>query len=195
VTSKEVSDVYGLVLTGGKSLRMGKDKSFINYHGKPQQEHLYNVLKTFLPKVYISHRSGQKIVSGLDNIEDQFKIESPLNGILSAFQHNPKVAWLVVACDMPLIGTKEVSLILKERKPKKLATCFLGTDQKPHPLFTIYEPNAYQSLKKHASKSISPRAFLMANDINIVTATSNDFLRNANSPEEYDELKKLIKKD
>ena len=38
--SETVPTIKGLVLTGGKSTRMGTDKSELNYHGKPQKEWL-----------------------------------------------------------------------------------------------------------------------------------------------------------
>ncbi|MDX1629355.1 MAG: NTP transferase domain-containing protein, partial [Fulvivirga sp.] len=159
MTSKEISEVYGLVLTGGRSTRMKQDKSLLCYHQKPQYIHLYEQLKQFLPQVYISVREND--TKQLPAIVDTYNIESPLNGILSAFEYNSRVAWLVVACDMPFIQDKDMLLLLKQRDHTQVATTYIGTDGNPHPLFTIYEPAARDSLLQHAKNSLSPRDFLL----------------------------------
>ncbi|NNE77041.1 MAG: NTP transferase domain-containing protein, partial [Pricia sp.] len=48
--------IYGLVLAGGKSSRMGKDKGLIPYHGMPQREYLYHLLGRVCDKTFLSIR-------------------------------------------------------------------------------------------------------------------------------------------
>ena len=92
-----VTDLYGLILTGGRSSRMGKDKSLLEYHSKPQSQHLYELVKEFLPNTYLSVRAGQQFDYQGDFIEDQLSTKGPINGILSAMQTSPGKAWLVLA--------------------------------------------------------------------------------------------------
>ncbi len=40
-------DIYGLILTGGFSKRMGMEKAQLNYHGKPQFSYLFELIKPF----------------------------------------------------------------------------------------------------------------------------------------------------
>ena len=44
--SKETK-IHGLVLAGGKSIRMGHDKSVINWHGKEQRYYIADLLEKF----------------------------------------------------------------------------------------------------------------------------------------------------
>jgi molybdopterin-guanine dinucleotide biosynthesis protein A len=71
----------GLILAGGKSTRMGQDKGMIDYHGKPQREYLVDLLKPYCLEVFISSKENIK----QNTIADHFDLDSPLNGILSAF--------------------------------------------------------------------------------------------------------------
>ena len=54
------SILNGLVLAGGKSKRMGRDKSSIQWHGKEQQYYMADLLKPQCNEVYISRRQEQE---------------------------------------------------------------------------------------------------------------------------------------
>ncbi|MBK6976844.1 MAG: NTP transferase domain-containing protein [Cytophagaceae bacterium] len=65
----------------------------------------------------------------------------PYGAILSAFKFNPNVAWLVLACDMPLVGKNEIDFLIQNRNPSKIATaCYNPETNFPDPLFTIWGP-------------------------------------------------------
>ena len=83
----------GLILAGGKSVRMGVDKSALQVNGSTQVAYLAELLKPFVDQVFVSIRDEQKNLQqfkGLEIITDKFKTASPLNGILSAMQTQPK---------------------------------------------------------------------------------------------------------
>jgi molybdenum cofactor guanylyltransferase len=174
----------GLILCGGKSSRMGKDKSLISYHGKPQRDHLIELLKPFCPQVCLSMPAGVKATQSI--IPDHFDLNSPLNGILSAFHYDPEAAWLTVPVDMPNITEKTIEFLLKNRDPLKAATCFLDSDEEgPEPLFTVWEAKAKPLLFdffNHGEKS--PRKFLMEYDAKMLPAPQASWLLNVNTPEE-----------
>ena len=99
-------DLYGLVLAGGQSSRMGEDKALLKYHGQTQLEYGYKLLEKFCAKTFISinHKhSAEKTRKKFPFIIDQFEQGGPLNGIASALSAHPDKAWLVIACDLPLL--------------------------------------------------------------------------------------------
>ena len=116
----------GLILAGGKSLRMGVDKSTLQIHGKPQVAHLTAILEPFVEQVFISVRDEQKNsthLNGLEIITDEYKTASPLNGILSAMKTHPELSWLVIAVDMPNITADAIKILIQNRNKKSAATC------------------------------------------------------------------------
>ncbi len=180
----------GLVLTGGQSRRMGKDKSLLVYQGKPQREYLFDLLSSVCSKVFTSCRTDQEVPPELNPIFDQFDFPGPINGILSAFQTSPDVSWLILAVDMPFIDDTALDFLGKNRDKNKVATCFLNMREKfPEPLLTLWEPSAYPLLLNFAnSGNISPRAFLEQADIKAIPPPNEKILLNINYPKDMGPL-------
>ena len=107
--------IYGLVLAGGRSSRMGRDKGLIVYNNKPQREYIADLLREFCAQVYVSCKTKEYIPAELNPLPDQFDLEGPLNGILSAFEKNNSVAWLTVPIDMPYVDGAVLAYLLKHR--------------------------------------------------------------------------------
>ncbi|MBK5279731.1 MAG: NTP transferase domain-containing protein [Bacteroidia bacterium] len=184
-------ELYGLVLAGGKSSRMGKDKGLIDYHGKPQREHLFDLLSKFCDHVFTSCRAEQHIPASLNPICDKFDLDSPLNGILSSFELHTDKTWLVVAVDMPFVNEEVFQFLILNRDPTKVATCFFDSDGKlPEPLLTIWEPNAFPSLSKFmVDGGSSPREFLIQNVCNKLVYADSKIYINYNTLQELEKGK------
>lgn len=176
--------INGLVLAGGASSRMGQDKGLINYHGKPQRDYLIDILKPHCDEVYLSCLRSFK--SPVTVIADHFHLESPLNGILSAFHFDPESAWLTIPVDMPNIDAKAIEYLKANRNRQKLATCFLdSTGNSPEPLFTLWEDKSRPALFDYFnSGGKSPRKFLEENDVEFLTAPDKKLFVNINTAEE-----------
>jgi molybdopterin-guanine dinucleotide biosynthesis protein A len=154
--------IFGLVLAGGTSSRMGYDKGLVDFYGKPQREYVFEMLEGICQKVFLSCKRGNDIPAKLNPLPDSLEMESPLNGIMSAFQLKSDVAWLTVPVDMPLINKSVLEYLIAHRVNSCTATCFVDSDgQNPEPLVTLWEPVAYPELQKfHDGGQTSPRKFL-----------------------------------
>jgi molybdopterin-guanine dinucleotide biosynthesis protein A len=185
----------GLVLCGGKSSRMGKAKSLIQYHGKPQREYLVDLLKPLCEQVFISLPTGSKPTQTI--IPDHFDLDSPLNGILSAFHFDPTACWLTVPVDMPNIDSKAIEYIIQHRDQRTCATCFFDSEgQNPEPLFAIWEAKAKPMLYDFFnSGETSPRKFLMENDVCLLKAPYKPMLVNINTEGDLSAFFKSIGKN
>ncbi len=184
--------IYGLVLSGGKSTRMGTDKGAIVYHELPQREHLYHLLENVCDKTFISIRPEQvnEMPTGINYILDNNEYRGPYNGILSAHKNFPNVAWLVLACDLPLMDLKGVNQLIAERNPNKIATALAGKENRlPEPLCAIWEIEGLKQSIVHLINGTStcPRKFLINSDVHLVFPEEEKILLNANSKEEYKE--------
>jgi molybdenum cofactor guanylyltransferase len=189
-----IPKINGLVLAGGKSTRMGTDKGLLNYHGKPQREFTYNLLENLCSETFISFRKNQENDENLPILEDTFLELGPFGAILSAFQQNPNTAWLVVACDLPLLDKKTLDILIEKRNPAKIATTFYNpaTDF-PEPLITIWEPKSYQILLQFLALGIScPRKVLINSDVEIIHLSNAEVLMNANTFEDFQKVQNLL---
>lgn len=194
---KNVAPLNGLVLAGGKSERMQRDKGKIDYHGIEQRTHMNNLLSSLTKKSFISIRNEQKeeFSGDTDTIEDVYFGLGPYGAILSAFQKDPNSAWLVTACDQPLLNKETLEYLIANRNTSKEATAFYNSDTDfPEPLITIWEPRAYSRLLYFLSLGYScPRKVLINSDIELVRLADEMALKNANTPEEYDNLLAMLK--
>lgn len=193
---REIPPIYGLVLAGGKSQRMGKDKGKIEYHGKPQRLYMADVLNEICDETFLSVRSSKKeAATDYPFLEDTFYDLGPFGAIASAFRHRPNAAWLVVACDLPLLDLETLDFLVKNRNPSAIATAFNSpVNQFPEPLISIWEPKSYPVLLQFLAQGFScPRKVLINSDVRLVDAPDGQKLMNVNKPEELEEVMKLIK--
>lgn len=189
--------VNGLVLAGGKSVRMGKDKGLINYHGRPQREHVFNLLEELCSETFISCRPEQVVeIEGMPSLADTFMGLGPFGAMLSAFRKKPDEAWMVVACDLPFLNREAIWHLLENRNVSKYATAFYNpATEFPEPLITIWEPKAYPLLLQFLAQGYScPRKVLINSDVELLEVPDLEVLRNVNEVGDYEEVMKKLKK-
>ena len=192
IMQQKIAPIQGLVLAGGKSVRMGTDKGLLNYYGKSQRDYAIELLEKLNLKTFLSVRKEQNITDK-STVEDVFLGLGPFGAICSAFQSDPNTAWMVLATDLPYVDEKVIKLLLEKRNPTKIATAIKGKGKQfPEPLITIWEPKAYPILLNYLTLGIScPRKVLINNDVEIVEI-EDDFIINVNTPKEFDEVKKNL---
>ena len=207
--------IKGLVLIGGKSARMGKDKSELNYHGTSQKEFAKQLLedqgiKTFYsvgkssnlissartePALLADRRSRSEVEKSqlVNKIHDVIPNLGPFGGIYSAFQQDANSAWLVLATDLPFVNKELIELLLEKRNPEKIATVVQGKNKEfPEPLIAIYESKIYPILQNCLNEgNLSLVKILMNLDIQIVEV-NDTLIRNVNTLEEYNTIKKEL---
>lgn len=188
----------GLVLAGGKSERMGYDKGMIAWHGKEQQYYLADLLENLCNDVYISCRPDQQkaVDSKYQTLPDTFTGLGPYGAILTAFREKPDVAWLVVACDLPLLDTETLQDLKDHRNISSIATTFESPfNSLPEPLITIWEPKSYPVLLSFLSQGYScPVKALRNNDTTVLKTHNPEALTNVNTREEFEKVQQLLRK-
>jgi molybdopterin-guanine dinucleotide biosynthesis protein A len=187
----------GLVLAGGQSVRMGYDKGTVNWHGKEQRYYMADVLKEYCNDVFISCRADQKpqIDPAYNILTDTFIDLGPFGAILSAFRQNPNSAWLVVACDLPLLDENTLQYLIANRNTSSLATAYEnGVDGFPEPLITVWEPKSYPVLLAFLAQGYScPRKILINSDTNLLKAADAATLTNVNTPEDLQKIQNELR--
>ena len=194
IENMTIPPINALILVGGKSTRMGRDKSQIDYHGKPQWQFMVDILRGLNLDVFLSCRQEQTgIYENEKMIVDTFLDLGPYGAILSAFRDNPNTAWLVVACDLPLLTENTLKTLMENRNPSSIATTYRSPESSegfPEPLITIWEPKSYAVLLQFLSQGIScPRKVLINSDTHIIDPSVPEALMNVNTPEEMKRVK------
>ena len=137
--------LWGLVLAGGGSTRMGEDKGRLEFHGLPQSVWIERLISKVCEQTYVSVSAAQhdsEPYAGLQTITDQDPDGGPAVGLLSAWRRFPDVAWLAVAVDMPFLDPATLRTLLDGRQAEVLATAFEHADGTLEPLCTVWEPAA-----------------------------------------------------
>ena len=180
----------GLVLAGGRSTRMRRDKAALEVDGETQLARAVRLLRAQVGTVFVSVRPDQvtdpartpypQIIDGVADI-------GPAAGILAAQARLPDHAWLVVAVDLPLLDAATLARLVAAREPARLATAYLSaSDGLPEPLCAIWEPASRAPLAAAIAAGRScPRKFLLAHEAATLALTSRDALVNVNTPEDY----------
>lgn len=184
----------GLVLAGGKSVRMGHDKGLIKWHGKEQQYYMADLLKNVCREVCISCLAGQQIHPDYQPLPDTFTGLGPFGAILSAFREKPGVAWMVIACDLPLLDLETLQYLVQHRNISSMATSFESPyNHFPEPLVAIWEPKSYPVLLSFLSQGYDcPGKALRNMDTTILRTSTPEKLTNVNTKEEFDQLQRQL---
>jgi len=106
------TNTFALVACGGQSSRMGTDKSMLQYYGKPQCYHVYELLQPLCQKVFISCKAEKAggIENGYNIIPDNNEFDNigPMATLLSGFTKFPEKNTLLIGCDYPFITAAEL---------------------------------------------------------------------------------------
>ncbi len=184
----------GLVLAGGRSERLGRDKAAVVLDGQPLLERAVRLLGAILPDVRIAIRpdqAGEALRQRFPLLFDTMAGIGPAAGLLAAHAAAPGVAWLVMACDLPRIGVDELTRLVAARDPARCATAFRSPrDGRPEPLCAIYEPATLARFQRQVAGggSSSPRGLLEGCAAVLLEAPAADQLDSINTREDLERL-------
>ena len=179
--------VYGLVLSGGKSKRMGRDKALLERDGQSQLAYIATLLEEHVERVFVSTREDQQEEAErrqYDLVVDHYHDMGPLAGILSAMEDYPEVDWLVVACDLPNISGATLRELLDKRSSQHPFTAYTSShDGLPEPLCAFYPASSLTLIRQFADEGIHcPRKILIRSDTHLLEQSDPASLDNVNTP-------------
>jgi molybdopterin-guanine dinucleotide biosynthesis protein A len=197
---KVLSPLHGLVLTGGASMRMGEDKALLDAGGEPQLQATLRLLQKHAQPCFVSLSAGQRnepLRSGMRQIVDGIEGVGPAAGLLAAYAAHPQAAWLVVACDLPLLDDKVLQALTRARDGRHAAIGYRsGHDGLPEPLCTLWEPAALAHLQQQVRAGRnSLRGTLAQVDMLLLPTPADAVLDNANTPQERERLMQRMRPD
>jgi molybdopterin-guanine dinucleotide biosynthesis protein A len=183
-------ELYGLVLTGGRSKRMQRDKANLEYAGRSQLARAMELLTPLVARSFVSVRSDQRQDpqrAAYDTIADIRQELGPIGGIHAALHAYPDKGWLVLACDLPFLDRETLQYLIAQRADTRVATAFRSSfDGKPEPLCAIFEPRSRQIIEHSLAQGQQcPRAILSLSDVELLDLPNARALDNINTGAEY----------
>jgi molybdopterin-guanine dinucleotide biosynthesis protein A len=181
--------LYGLVLAGGHSKRMGRDKAGIQFDGRTQLQRTFGLIERLVARGFVSVRrdqQGDPLRAPYPQIVDTHGIDGPMAGIRAAQLAHPQVAWLVLAIDLPLLEAATLQNLIARRDPARIATAYRSSHGGlPEPLCAIYEPASAPAVEAWiAAGRNCPRKLLIQSDTLLLDQPNPQSLDNVNTPAE-----------
>lgn len=115
--------VYGCVLIGGASQRMGRPKHLLQSSGRTWIEQSVEILRPAVERIVVAG-AGElpDALAGVTRLPDAPGVEGPMAGILAAMRWAPWATWLVAACDLPNLRLEALEWLLATRAAGVWAT-------------------------------------------------------------------------
>ncbi|TWH45633.1 molybdenum cofactor guanylyltransferase [Sporomusa sp. KB1] len=173
--------VSGIILAGGRSSRMGRDKTLLVFKNETLIERTVRKLQNFVDEVIIaSNHTAKYNLPGIVEVPDSYPGMGPLGGMqagLMAAQHQYS---FIVSCDMPFF-TEELARYLLERR----AGCDVVVPEignRLEPLCAVYSRNCIKPIEKCLQAGVS-QVFRFYPDVRVCKIVESD-LRQVGDPKE-----------
>lgn len=193
---REILDVnkgrplYGLLLTGGRSTRMGFNKALIRVHGYLLYKHLAGLLDMVCDKTLISCREEQiSDFTGYPVVKDCYPSHGPVTGILSALEYDREANWLVIPVDTPNLTSSflQAELISRSQSTFDATVIREVASGSMQPLIAIYRPSSFSvMLEEYRKGHYSLKRILSLLNVQIIDySDQSDLLANYNTPDDW----------
>lgn len=173
--------VKGLILMGGQSSRMGRDKAFVEYKDQTLLDRALSHLKDLTTEVYLSVNATQfeALQGAYKCIQDKYIDKGPMGGILSALEALNQDL-IVLAVDMP---NAEHSILNGLISTGNKVRAYKNQSNQWEPLPSYWPQTITETLALHFSKNqLSLSSFLHSNGEAVISDTHSDSFKNLNNP-------------
>lgn len=106
------TDLTGIIMAGGKSSRMGREKGLIEFKGRPLIQFGIDLLSSYTDKIKISSGNSAYLAFGFEMIADEIAGQGPSAGLAAVLKKSSTTWNLVLACDLPFLETELIDLLL-----------------------------------------------------------------------------------
>lgn len=181
-----------IVLTGGKSSRMGQPKALLPFDGEPLIVHTVRTLQAHFAEVVVVAAPEQKLpVLPVTLVRDEVAYQGPVGGILYGLRAASHEICFVTSCDAPFLNLRLVTYMLSLIDNYDVVVPFW--EERLQPLQAVYRRSVASLLQEQLERNELRPIFLYkkvrtyevpADDIRRYDPAGLSF-RNMNSPEDY----------
>ncbi|MBX9723765.1 MAG: molybdenum cofactor guanylyltransferase [Candidatus Obscuribacterales bacterium] len=146
-SSSALLPMTGIILCGGRSKRMGRQKAFLPFAGKTLIEHMHDLMaELFAEVILVSNNPDEYEHISSNLVRDIIPNRGPLVGILSGLLVSNYNRAFVVPCDMPFVDKHLVrKMAMHKCDSDMLIYSHAGRNE---PLLGIYSRNCISALEE-----------------------------------------------
>lgn len=185
------SNITGIVLAGGKSSRMGTDKSHLIFNDKTFIEHSIYALKEIATEIIIISNNEKHDDLGYKRIPDYIQDFGPVAGIYTGLANIKTKFAIILSCDIPLIQTKILKKLISIENDEHQVIQF-EFKNKNTPLTALYKKSCVTIFKK-AIKNKTRRLQTVVKECNpkniILSEEEAVYIQNINTKEDFKTIK------
>jgi molybdopterin-guanine dinucleotide biosynthesis protein A len=203
--ASKAASFAGIVLAGGRSTRMGRDKAGLPFGPELLLQRVVRILGEVVSPLVVVAASDQELPSLPPDVlraRDERPARGPLEGLAAGLakleEERPEVtAAFVTSCDAPLLEPEFIRAMID-----RLGTAAIAVpveDGFPHPLAAVYRVSVLPHVRELLAADQLRPVFLFdrvpTNRVNVEELRSIDpqlgSLKNCNRPEDYEEALRL----
>ncbi len=166
-------DITGVVLAGGKSKRMGKDKAFLKFKEKSFLRHILEALDKYCNQIVIVinkeenlyTKETKNLSSEIVFVKDKYPYKGPLNGILSSLSKIKNQLVYITPCDTPLLNPEIIPFFVQ--KINDYDAVIPDINGKIQPLNALYKKNALELSKEVFEKQGKKSLMAFLENLNV----------------------------
>lgn len=194
---KKGIEVTGIILAGGKSSRMGRNKALLDFGGRSIIERTVDLFKSIFPEVILVTNSPEEYTNlGIKIVTDIFPGKGSLGGIYTGIFHSSHDYSFIASCDMPFLGRELIEFLISLKEGYDVVVPRLKDGHEP--LHALYSKNCLNQIVVMINKG-DLRIIGFYPDVRVREVAEDELqpyifipspFININTPEEYEDAVK-----
>lgn len=193
-----------IILSGGKSSRMGTNKALLKINEKTNIERIADNLKVLFDDIIlVTNEPEHYQFLGLRMVSDQYPGMGPLAGVHAGLEASDFDVNFVVACDMPFVSVELANALVNNCSHYDAVVPVINGKQ--HPLFSVFKKETANKIEQSITGGRLRMKHLL-DDLNVLYVTETELRAysqldlervffNMNHPNEYEEAKKWAEQE
>jgi len=141
-----------IILSGGKSLRMGEDKGLMKIEGKPMIKYVIETVEQLTKQIMIIANNKAYQIFHYPVYKDSIKDKGPLGGIVEGLSRSTSDFNWVLSCDTPYLEQGLLTDLMLELKKENQAVIVEHSNRK-HPLIAVYHRSSLPVFEKQLDQN------------------------------------------
>lgn len=183
--------ISGILLAGGKSSRMGRDKAMLTFQGMSLLEWQVRKLQTLgIEDIILSGHCPA--LDGTRAVADEYPNRGPLGGMHACMKQAENPDCLILSVDVPLVPAQALAGLAEAHRKSGAAVTLLQHGEKWEPLIGVYKRGLFQPIERILQgEHTAVRRLLEEVGFQTVTWPEDALLFcNCNTPQDYEKLRR-----